>query len=92
MVFPLGPDRRDALSYVGGGAARHVGLASRLPNHKNRVEMHPPCGGCSEFKVQSSTVQSSEFPCCPNPGSTESRSTKSVFPKNKKTQSSPLLP
>lgn len=41
MVFPLGPDRRDALSYVGSGAARHVGLASRLPNHKNRVEMHP---------------------------------------------------
>ena len=41
MVFPLGPDRRDALSYVGGGAAHHVGLASRLPNHKNSVEMHP---------------------------------------------------
>ncbi len=36
---PFNPDRRDALSYLGGAAASKVGQASRLPSRKNSGKM-----------------------------------------------------
>jgi hypothetical protein len=38
---PLAPDRRDALSYIGGEAANNVGQASRLPRRQEQCQDAP---------------------------------------------------
>jgi hypothetical protein len=38
--LPIGPDRRDALSYLGPELPLKVGRASRLPSFKNSIKMY----------------------------------------------------